>query len=99
MVCTCEMAGRVRGKGFPAPRPPARLRSGVGWVPTNTMISTLGPIADTPFGATGELILMPDETTRIRVDFEDGSAAEDWFLGDILNFDGSPWSCCPRAFL
>ena len=83
LVCTCEIAGRVRGKGFPAVDVPSRLRSGVGWVPTNTMISALGPIADTPFGATGDLILVPDLTTELRVDFEDGSAAEHFFLGDI----------------
>jgi len=46
LVCTCEIAGRVRGKGFPAAELASRLRSGVGWVPTNTMISALGPIAE-----------------------------------------------------
>ena len=24
---------------------------------------------------------------------------EHFFLGDILNTDGSPWDCCPRRFL
>src|ERR1700760_3278829 len=38
MVCTCEMAGRVRGKGFPASELPGRLATGVGWIPTNGMI-------------------------------------------------------------
>ena len=74
MVCTCEMAGRVRGKGFPSRELPSRLVKGVGWVPTNTMISAFGPIGDTPFGTTGDLILVPDETTRVFVDFDDGSA-------------------------
>ena len=50
LVCTCEIAGRVRGKGFPARELPERLVKGVGWVPTNTMISAFGPIGDTPFG-------------------------------------------------
>ena len=63
MVCTCEIAGRVRGKGFPATSRAQRLKTGVGWVPTNTMISCFGPIGDTPFGATGDLILVPDEAT------------------------------------
>ena len=74
IVCTCEIAGRVRGKGFPASELASRLVSGVGWVPTNTMISALGPIGDTPFGATGDLILVPDPTTEVHVDFDDGSA-------------------------
>ncbi|SER47176.1 glutamine synthetase [Faunimonas pinastri] len=99
MACTCEIAGRVRGKGFPAADLPSRLEKGVGWVPTNTMISALGPIADTPFGATGDMILVPDPTTEVNVDFGDGSVPERWFLGDIRLTDGTPWECCPREFL
>lgn len=99
MVCTCEIAGRVRGKGFPASELPSHLRKGVGWIPTNTMISALGPIADTPFGATDDFILVPDPSTEVNVDFEDGSAPEHFFLGDIRHTDGTPWECCPRHFL
>jgi glutamine synthetase len=99
IVCTCEMAGRVRGKGFPAAELPGRLISGVGWIPTNAMISALGPIADTPFGAKGELLLVPDPATETHVDFGDDGAAEHFILGDIRNVDGSPWTCCPREFL
>ncbi len=98
-VATCEIAGRVRGKGFPASELASRLIKGVGWVPTNTMISALGPIGDTPFGALGDLILVPDPSTETNVDFEDGSAAEHFFLGDIRHTDGRPWECCPRDFL
>ena len=99
MVCTCEIAGRVRGKGFPAASRAQRLKTGVGWVPTNTMISCFGPIGDTPFGATGDLILVPDESTEVYVDFGPEHAPEHFFLGDIRETDGSPWSCCPRNFL
>lgn len=98
-VATCEIAGRVRGKGFPASELASRLVTGVGWVPTNTMISALGPIGDTPFGALGDLILVPDPATETNVDFEDGSAPEHFFLGDIRHTDGRPWECCPREFL
>jgi glutamine synthetase len=99
LVCTCEIAGRVRGKGFPVADLSTRLKSGVGWVPTNTMISALGPIADTPFGATGDLILVPDPATELNVDFGDGSAPEHFFLGDIRTTSGVAWECCPRDFL
>jgi glutamine synthetase len=99
MVCTCEIAGQVRGKGFPARELPSRLARGVGWVPTNIMISTLGPIGDTPFGALGDLMLVPDPAAEVRVDFGDGSAVEHFFLGDTCTTDGSPWECCPRHFL
>jgi glutamine synthetase len=99
LACTCEIAGRVRGKGFPISELGSRLRTGVGWVPTNTMISALGPIVDTPFGAQGELILVPDESAKVHVDFEDGTPAEHWYLGDLRHTDGTPWECCPRDFL
>ena len=98
-VCTCEMAGRVRGKGFPASELAGRLATGVGWIPTNAMISALGPIADTPFGAVGELMLVPDRSTETRVDFGDGRAAEHFIMGDLRHVDGTPWACCPRQFL
>ena len=63
------------------------------------MISAFGPLADTPFGATGDMILVPDPATEVKVDFGDGSAPEHWFLGDIRLTDGTPWECCPRNFL
>ncbi len=99
MVCTCEIAGRVRGKAFPARELPSRMVKGVGWVPTNTMISAFGPIYATPFGTAGDLILVPDATTEVQVDFGDGSAAEHFFLGDLRHTNGAPWECCPREFL
>ena len=98
MVCTCEIAGRVRGKAFPARDLPARLTKGVGWVPTNTMMSAFSPIYATPFGTGGDLILVPDPTTEVNVNFADDTAAEHFFLGDLRHLDGTPWECCPRDF-
>ncbi len=99
MACTCEIAGRVRGKGFPARELPARLLRGVGWIPTNTMISALGPTANSPFGARDDLILVPDPHAEVHVDFDDGSAAEWFFLSDLRHVDGTPWMGCPREAL
>lgn len=99
MVCTCEISGRVRGKAFPARDLAARMVKGVGWVPTNTMISAFGIIHATPFGTGGDLLLMPDSGTEVRVDFGDGSADEHFYLGDLRQLDGQPWECCPRDFL
>jgi glutamine synthetase len=63
------------------------------------MISALGPIADTPFGALDDLMLVPDPEVKVEVDFGDGSVAERWYLGDIRRTNGTPWECCPREFL
>jgi len=98
MVCTCEMSGRVRGKGFPARDLDSRMKVGVGWVPTNSMINAFSMIPATPFGTGGDLILVPDAETEVKVDFGEGSANEHFFLGDIRLLDGAPWECCPRDF-
>jgi glutamine synthetase len=98
MICTCEMSGRVRGKGFPARDLASRMKTGVGWVPTNSMINAFSMIPATPFGTGGDLILVPDADTEVKVDFGDGSAPEHFLLGDIRQLDGTPWECCPRDF-
>lgn len=99
MVCTCEMAGRVRGKAFPARDLAARMAHGVGWVPTNGMINAFGAIPATPFGTAGDLLLVPDPASEVKVEFGDGGADEHFFLGDLRQLDGQPWACCPREFL
>src|SRR3954470_11173691 len=98
-VGTCDIAGHVRGKGFPARALDARRRTGVGRTHSNLMQTAFGPILDTPFGTGGDLMIVPDPAAEVRVDFLDGTAPEHFFLGDICNTDGSPWECCPRAFL
>jgi glutamine synthetase len=98
-VGTCDLAGLVRGKGFPAAELPARLKKGVGLTGSNIMMSPLGPIYDTPFGTAGDLMLVPDPSTKVEVDFTDGSTPERFYLGDILTTDEAPWECCPRHFL
>jgi glutamine synthetase len=98
-VGTCDIAGHVRGKGFPASEIEARGRKGIGWTHSNLMQTAFGPILDTPFGTAGDLMIVPDPVAEVRVDFADGTAPEHFFLGDIRNIDGTPWECCPREFL
>ena len=98
-VGTCDIAGLVRGKGFPASSLPARRKTGIGWTHSNLMQTCFGPILDTPFGTGGDLIIVPDVSTEVHVDFRDGSASEHFFLGDVRELDGSPWACCVREFL
>jgi glutamine synthetase len=95
---TCDICGQLRGKGFPAAALAEGMR-GLGWTPTNVMITAFGIIGQTPFGSTGDVMLVPDPSARIRVDYEDGGPPEHLVLADIRNADGTPWSCCPREFL
>ena len=97
-VGTSDLSGLVRGKGFPAAELPLRLRKGVGLTHSNIMMSAFGPIYDTPFGTRGDLMLVPDPSTKVDVDFFD-SVAERFYLGDIMTLEERPWECCPRHFL
>jgi glutamine synthetase len=98
-VGTCDIAGHVRGKGFPASELPARRKKGIGWTHSNLMQTAFGPILDTPFGTGGDLMVVPDSDAECHVDFADGSVPEHFFLGDIRNTGSTPWECCPREFL
>ncbi|MGB6924013.1 MAG: glutamine synthetase, partial [Methyloceanibacter sp.] len=98
-VGTCDIAGHVRGKGFPARELQARKKKGIGWTHSNLMQTAFGPILDTPFGTGGDLMIVPDASAEIRVDFADEGPPEHFFLGDIRNIDGTAWECCPREFL
>ncbi len=97
-VGTCDLAGHVRGKGFPAADLPARLRKGIGLTHSNIMMSAFGPIDATPFGTLGDLMLVPDPSTKVHVGFGE-SGCESFYLGDIRTTEGEAWECCPREFL
>ena len=97
MFCTNDLAGQTRGKGVPANDLEARLSKGVGWTPTNSMITSFGPIAPGPWGPYGDLVLAPDPQTRFDV-ISGGEYAETVYLADIETPEGEPWPVCPRGF-
>ncbi len=98
-AATSDIAGKTRGKAFPVSDLEKRMKKGVGWTPTNVMITCFDAIADGPFGALGDLLLIPDSNANVAVDFEDGSPTERFILGDITDLNGSPWECCTRSIL
>src|ERR1700733_13702469 len=51
-----------------------------GPAPTNMFLSAFGPIHVTPFGTVGEVVLIPDQSTRVSVAFA-GGAGEYFYLG------------------
>ncbi len=95
----CDLAGIVRGKAFPASDLAKRLKRGVGWTPTNVMITCFDKIADSPFGALGDLLLIPDADAGVEVDFDDGGPIERFMLSDVRHLDGKPWAFCTRSIL
>lgn len=99
IACCTDLAGKLRGKAFPATQFDKRKKRGIGWTPTNVQITCFDVIAESPFGSLGDLVLIPDEAARVRVDFADGGPAEHYALGDILHTDGTPWELCTRSIL
>jgi len=98
-VATSDVAGKLRGKALPARVLEDGGAADVGWTPTNVQITCFNGIAESPFGALGDLVLKGDLETRARLDFDDDGPTEDFVLGDILHLDGRPWECCTRSIL
>ncbi|MDU8944183.1 glutamine synthetase family protein [Ovoidimarina sediminis] len=98
-VGATDLAGLLRGKSFPASERTSRMRKGVGWTPTNVQINCFNTIAETPFGALGDLALVPDPEARLTLAAEGEAPALDVMLGDILYLDGQPWEFCTRSHL
>ena len=96
MVACCDLSGQVRGKGFPVRELEKRWTRGIGWVPTNSLITCFNSIAEGPFGSTDDLLLIPDRHAEVRVDFDDQGAIDHFILGDIKTLRGEPWNFCPR---
>ncbi len=96
-AATSDIAGKLRGKCFPMSKMRTRAMDGVGWTPTNVQITCFDHIAETPFGALGDLALIPDCDTLVDIDY--GSGHDRFVLGDIFELDGTPWKCCTRSIL
>ncbi|HUN78871.1 MAG TPA: glutamine synthetase family protein [Solirubrobacteraceae bacterium] len=99
LVC-CDLGGVVRGRAVPTIDLDDHLAAGVGWVPANMSITPLGSLARrTPFDSRGDLRLLPDPATAVRVAAEPPGTPLELVLCDIVETEGGPWECCPRSFL
>jgi glutamine synthetase len=95
-----DLSGLNRGRSVLLTELNERLVTGVGWVPADQALTPFGPIAEpNPWGALGDLRLLPDKETAVRVDMWDEASPLHFYLCDAANTDGSPWDSCPRTFL
>jgi glutamine synthetase len=95
-----DISGLLRGRSVPVSELEERLGAGVGWVPADQALTPFGPIAEpNPWGSTGDLRLLPDRDTGVRVDLWEDASPLHFFLCDAANTDGSPWDACPRTLL
>jgi glutamine synthetase len=99
LIGISDISGRVRGKAVPTVDLAAHVKRGIGWTPTNVMITAFGPILDTPFAGLGDILMRPLPETEVKIDFGADAGSEHFLLADIVNTDGTPWSCCLRNFL
>ncbi|WP_234188107.1 glutamine synthetase family protein [Shinella sp. NM-101] len=99
VACCGDLSGKVRGKAFPLAQMEKRLKRGVGWTPTNVQITCFDAIAESPFGSLGDLVLIPDPSTSVSIESEEGAPNENFVLGNIRYTDGRPWEFCTRSIL
>ena len=99
LIATCDLVAAVRGRSVRARDLDDHLAAGVGWVPADLSLTAFGGIVDpNPFGSLGDLRLIPDIASRVRVDLG-GDTPLDVVLADLHELDGAPWPACPRRFL
>ena len=99
-VVTTDLAAITRGRPLTEARLARAAETGIGWVPANLCLTAFNVIADpNPFGSVGDLRILPDLVARFTTDKTLSVTPFDVVMGDIVDLDGAPWSCCPRAFL
>ncbi|MFJ7792489.1 glutamine synthetase family protein [Pseudomonas sp. NPDC096950] len=101
-IVTTDLIGVTRGRSFPTDELEHYQAIGCGWVPANSALTPQDVIASTsPWGAYGDLRLIPDLSSRVTVsNGPDANApALDYIHGDLCETDGRPWATCPRTLL
>ncbi|OLF54399.1 glutamine synthetase family protein [Pseudomonas chlororaphis] len=101
-LLTTDLIGVSRGRSFPSDELDSYASAGCGWVPANSALTPQDSIAEpNPWGARGDLRLIPDLASRVLVgNGPDASASPlDFIHADLCETDGQPWAACPRTLL
>ncbi|PMY51674.1 MULTISPECIES: glutamine synthetase family protein [Pseudomonas] len=101
-IVTTDLIGVTRGRSFPTDELDAYQVAGCGWVPANSALTPQDIIAaSNPWGAYGDLRLIPDLSSRVTINNgpDADAPALDFIHGDIRETDGRPWGACPRTLL
>ncbi|AKK01242.1 glutamine synthetase [Pseudomonas chlororaphis] len=101
-LVSTDLIGVTRGRSLPSDELAHYVSAGCGWVPANSALTPQDIIASSnPWGAHGDLRLIPDLSSRVTVDNGPDSAAPalDFIHCDVRETDGRPWGACPRTLL
>lgn len=93
----CDLGGIIRGKATHVRHLEARMAGGIGLVKGMISMTSLDFLApNAAFGPVGEVRLIPDAETFVRLPYAPRSAQ---MVCDMLELNGEPWALDPRAFL
>lgn len=101
-LVTTDLIGITRGRSFPTDELEHYQAAGCGWVPANSALTPQDIIASSnPWGAYGDLRLVPDLDSRVTVGSGPDANAPvlDFIHADIRETDGQAWGACPRTLL
>jgi glutamine synthetase len=93
-----DLVGITRGRGVPVKAYPERKKLGINWAMAGHALTPFEDIADNPWGALMEAQMLPDPSTRVRVEIRKDYPPLSFVLCDGYNLDGSVWDSCTRGF-
>jgi glutamine synthetase len=99
-IVTTDLAAVTRGRFVARDSFEKAVTGGVGWLQANLSLTPFNVIAHpNPWGSSGDLRLLPDADARFRTSNTGSETAFDLVTGNLVELDGSPWSCCTRTIL
>lgn len=99
-IVTTDIGAVTRGRFITKEKFESGVSGGVGWLQANLSLTPFNVIAHpNPWGSSGDLRLLPDPAARYTTANTGSATPFDMVAGNLVELDGSPWSCCTRTLL